>query len=214
MRERKTSSDNIVGVRQCQHCQKEYIPKVSSQKYCCPSCKDKAKFARLRKTQEQPTGARIIPCKSCNKDFLSKAPFHIFCSTKCSAHHYHVTHREERIQYMVNRTRIKLKEDPQFRKEWIKKSGRRKKASEAKAKMLLFNLLGNCCEVCGIAIPTILAVHHTKKQGQNRVSDGMRYRTYLKQYHAGEELHLLCFNDHALFHQGKIILKPKMEILK
>lgn len=186
----------------CLICGKPFQTSSPLKIYCCYSCNLRAKNIRSREERILKRGKK--PCLSCGKLFDVTRPDKKYCCIKCLHHDYHQTHKVEINKRHVKYTQQRLKTDEEFRKKWSQRAKKRQKSKEKRNKEMLISILGGKCEICKINIRSILAVHHVNPQKNNKPQDTNRYTTYLKQYYHGEPLRLLCFNHHALLHQGKL----------
>jgi hypothetical protein len=190
-------------VKHCAYCQKQFIPKSSRHIYCSDECNVQAQVKQRREKRRNQLTKR--PCLHCKKEYRPMRSDQKYCSRRCAGLAHYYAHRPELIKKAMARIRFRLDNDPAFRKKWRKQSDKRRKNAEQRARVTLFNLLGNKCEICGIDIPDVLMIHHVNGgQHSQNTRRHNRYQFYLKQYKAGIPLRLLCANHHILVHRGKV----------
>ena len=146
-----------------------------------------------------------IQCINCGKSYVTIRETAKFCSPKCARKFYYDTNCATIIKRNTQNIQAKMKLNPEFRKKHLETIHRCGKNSERRYKEKIFSLLGNKCEVCGISIPEVLTIHHNNPKTKPRnICSSHKWRSMYLQYFEGQELRLLCFNDHALLHRNKL----------
>ena len=115
-------------------------------------------------------------------------------------------YREKHRDKLNKNVRDKEANDPEYnaRRRLSHSENYWRRKEETKSQ--IFHILGDKCMVCGETEPVCFDIHHVNER-QKRSSDALtKWRDYLKQAEAGEDIILLCSNCHRKYHSGVINL--------
>ena len=94
--------------KECEFCGKEFLKKVSTQKYCSPECSREVLKTRIRKKRkdkkQEDWRKQVLQCKFCGGEFLRSERRRAYCCDFCreSAKLEREEKRRERIHRMEN----------------------------------------------------------------------------------------------------------------
>ena len=102
----------------CIFCNKEFIPKRKSQKYCSDTCRYKAKYEKRCQREDIKHLNEPRICPLCGKEFTSHSPGQKYCddcipiAKRAKVHRFYERHREEIIPKSVKRVTEWRKRNP------------------------------------------------------------------------------------------------------